>query len=134
MLMPFFSYVEKKSQDISTRFDAMERLMKAAKNVDIERGERTVAQFLSYLKAIDPKKRTRRRRHGTNRTQENIVPGDPVVGGGVLRGRNVGRGGRVSRRGRGRGQVFRGGLICAPNSNSVARGDGTTLQVGPAWV
>ena len=132
--MPFFSYVEKKSQDISTRFNATDRLMKAAKNVDIERGERSVAQFLTYLKAIDPEKRTRRRTHGANRSQENIVPGDPVVGGGVLRGRNVGRGGRVSRRGRGRGQVFRGGLICAPNSNSVARGDGTTLQVGPAWV
>ena len=132
--MPFFSYVEKKSQDISTTFNPTDRLMKAAKNVDIKRGEKMVAQFLSYLKVIDPKKRTRRRTHGANRSQENIVPGDPVVGGGVLRGRNVGRGGRVSRRGRGRGQVFRGGLICAPNSNSVVLGDCTTLQVGPTWV
>ena len=93
-----------------------------------------MAQFLTFLKEIDPEKRSRHRRHGTNRTQENIVLGDPVVGGGVLCGRNVGRGGHVSCRGRGRGQVFRGGLICGPNSNSVARGDGTTLQVGPTWV
>ena len=78
------------------------------------------------------------RRPSTRVHAQNIVLGPTMAemaGGGVVRARDVSRGGgRISRRGRGIGQVSWGGLFCAPNSNVVARGDGTTLHVGPTWV
>ena len=98
-----------------------------------------MTQFLNYLKDMDPETGKRvPRRPSTRVCAQNIVLGPTMAemaGGGVVRARDVSRGGgRISRRGRGRGQVSRGGLFCAPNSNVVARGDGTTLHVDPTWV
>ena len=141
MFISFVSYVEKKSQDVPHTYDAKTRLIMAARNVDTERGRKTVTQFLTYLKDMDPETGTRVSRRATARTQaQNIVLGPTMAemaGGGVVRARDVSRGGaRISCHGRGRGQVSRGGLICPPDMNIVARGNCTTLKVlvGPIWV
>ena len=139
IFMSFVSYVEKKSEDEPHTYDAKTKLLNAARNVDTERGRKTVTQFLTYLKDMDPETGTRVSRRASARTRaQNIVLGPTMAemaGGGVVRARDVSRGGaRISRRGRGRGQVSRGGLFCAPGNNVVARGDGTTLHVGPTWI
>ena len=108
----------------------------AAQEVDKERGLKTVTQFLTFLKAQDRETGKRAPRSTRGRAQ-NIVLGPTMAGGGVVRPRYVRRGAPISGRGRGRGQVSRGGLICPPDTNIVARGDGTTLQVGPlrpTWI
>ena len=78
-----------------------------------------MTQFLNYLKDKGPKTGKRvPRRSSTRVCAQNIVLGPTmaeIAGGGVVRSRDVSRGGGcISRRGRGRGQVSRRGLICAP--------------------
>ena len=86
--MSFVSYAEKKSQDVPHTYDAKTRLIMAARNVDTERGRKTVTQFLTYLKDMDPETGKRVPRRSSTRVRaQNIVLGSTMAemaGGGLV--------------------------------------------------